>query len=103
MVPDRWLRPRPSPYQMIAAEVIQDGMIQTDDAAWIMCAALKPASSPIGHWSFIAEGQDLSDVSRFAASASPAPTLAVVNNTTSNWIGILLGDVDGSWNPNLPL
>ena len=88
---------------MIAAEVIQDAMIQTDDAAWIMRAALKPARSPIGHWSFIAEGQDLSGMSRFAASASPAPALAVVNNTTSNWIGILLGDVDGSWNPNLPL
>jgi len=64
-----------------------------------MRAALKPEASAISHWGFIAEGQNLSGVSRHAASVDPAPTISVVNSTTSNWIGILLGDVDGSWNP----
>ncbi len=91
--------PAASPYQMIASEVITDGVVRSDDAMLILHAALNPASSPIWHWSFIAEGQDLSAVSRHATFIDPPPSVSVVNGTTSNWMGILLGDVDGSWNP----
>jgi hypothetical protein len=91
--------PAISPYQVLASEVTGDGVVRSDDAILIMRAALEPASSTMSSWAFIAEGQNLSGVSRHAASVDPAPTVSVVNSTTSNWIGILLGDVDGSWNP----
>jgi hypothetical protein len=68
-----------------------------------MRAALKPQASPIFNWTFIAEGQDLSAVSRHATFIDPPQSVSVVNGTISNWIGILLGDVDGSWNPNPPV
>jgi len=97
--PGNLLAPAISPYQVLASEVTGDGVVRSDDAMLIMRAALKPGASPISHWSFIAEGQNLSGVSRHAASVDSALTISVVNSTTSNWIGILLGDVDGSWNP----
>jgi len=97
--PGNLIAPAISPYQVLASEVTGDGVVRSDDALRIMRAALKPEASAISHWAFIAEGQNLSGVSRHAASVDPAPTVSVVNSTTSNWIGILLGDVDGSWNP----
>jgi hypothetical protein len=100
--PGNLVAPAISPYQLLASEVTGDGVVRPDDALRIMRAALKPEASPISHWAFIAEGQNLSGVSRHAASVDPAPAVSVVHSTASDWIGILLGDVDGSWNPNLP-
>jgi VCBS repeat-containing protein len=93
--------PAAVPYQTIASDVTRDGFVRSYDAMLIMHAALKPASSPIWHWSFIAEGQGVSAVSRHTTFTEPPPSVSVVNGTTSNWIGILLGDVDGSWNPGV--
>jgi hypothetical protein len=89
------------PHQAIASDVTRDGVVRSNDALQIMRAALNPQASQISHWTFIVEGQDLSGISRHAASATSAPTVSVVNGTTSNWIGILLGDVDGSWTPGM--
>jgi len=97
--PGNRIAPAISPFQVLASEVTGDGVVRSDDALQIMHAALEPEASPITRWTFIAEGQNLSGVSRHAASVDPVPTVSIVNSTTSNWIGVLLGDVDGSWNP----
>jgi len=97
--PGNRIAPAISPFQVLASEVTGDGVVRSDDALQIMHAALEPEASPITRWTFIAEGQNLSGVSRHAASVDPAPTVSIVNSTTSNWIGVLLGDVDGSWYP----
>jgi len=71
--------PVTSPYQAIASDVTGDGVVQPDDAILIMRAALNPASSPISKWAFVAEGQDLSGISRQATSIDLVPSVSVVS------------------------
>jgi len=85
-----------SPYQLIASDVTQDGAVRADDTASIMRAAMGRSSPHMLHWLLLTEGRASSDASPPAA-AGASVTVEAVNGTISNWIGVLLGDVDGSW------
>lgn len=95
--PGGYSPPVVSPYQLIAADVTHDGVVRPDDARSIIRALLRAQASPISRWSFIPEEDDLSAISRDAAYTREPQTVSIVDGTISNWIGILLGDVDGSW------
>jgi Ca2+-binding RTX toxin-like protein len=86
-----------SRYQLIASDVTQDGLVRADDAVLIMRAAMGRANPQISRWSLLTEALDSSQAPPPAATAGSSIEVEAVNGTISNWIGVLLGDVDGSW------
>ena len=100
------LAPPVSPYQVIAANVIAgDGRITSADALAILKMALGMSTSATPEWLFVEETRDFYDEenARFLLDRTnvdwnrevgiPAPSGRL------NLVGILQGDVDGSWRP----
>jgi VCBS repeat-containing protein len=90
-----------SPYQVQSADLNRDGRVTGDDALVILRDALdvQPTSAGSALWVFFDPAQDLSQASRASVSA-PARIHADADLATDmRLIGLLLGDVDGSWAP----
>jgi hypothetical protein len=90
-----------SAYQLIAADINRDGRVTRDDAQTILAHAHGVGSGAMDMplWRFVAASQDLS-----AATAPNVPTIAPISpyaDVTSQvtLVGVLLGDVNGSWKP----
>lgn len=76
----------------LAADIDRDGQVEVSDAEGILSwAAGLDRPAPDGAWRFILQGADMlpaGDAGGFAVDVGTGPPL--------NWLGYLLGDVDGS-------
>ena len=95
-----------SPYQLIAADVDHDGKVTVGDALAILRAASGASDAMAPAWRFVAETESLwspgsgSLYTREAVAGGPASVEALAaQDTPVNWVGVLIGDVDGSWRP----
>jgi PKD repeat protein len=94
-----------SPYKIIAADVNENHGISTADVLLIRQLILGNRTTfPSGSlWTFVPHNFVFAD----PLSPFPFPTYRYYNNIASdisgeNYIGIRLGDVNGSWNPSVP-
>jgi hypothetical protein len=95
-----------SPYQVIAADVNGDGRVSSADALAILRMAVKSPAAPAPQWHFVREQLDLwneagssSQLTRSQASWDASLGVTVLQETTANLVGVLRGDVNGSWAP----
>ncbi len=97
-----------SPYQLIAADVNQDGKVTSADALAILKMAVKRSDAPAREWLFVNESQDFWDesanngqggltISRTNVTWNKDPQAAITQDTTLNLVAVLKGDVNGSW------
>lgn len=97
-----------SPYQLIAADVNQDGKVTSADALAILKMAVKRSDAPVREWLFVNESQDFWDetanagqggltISRTNVTWNKDLQATVTQDTTVNLIAVLKGDVNGSW------
>jgi hypothetical protein len=95
-----------SPYQFIAADANQDGKITSADALAILKMAVKRSDAPAREWMFVSENQDFWNeaASSFTTTRSSvvwekALEVSSPLTTQQNVVGVLKGDVNGSWTP----
>ena len=94
-----------SPYQFIAADVVgTDGRITSADALAILRMAVKLPTAPAKEWLFVEETRDFWDeatgkftLDRTHASWDHAISANVQSDQAMNLVGVLKGDVNGSW------
>ncbi|MDP1893378.1 MAG: hypothetical protein Q8K87_04470, partial [Hydrogenophaga sp.] len=94
-----------SPYQIIAADANQDGKVNSADALAILRMAVKLPTAIPQEWFFVNESQDLwnedtgaSALTRSAATwESGLGQVDLSESSTINLVGVLKGDVNGSW------
>ena len=87
------------PYQYLAADINQDGKVRANDALSILKMAVGIDTAPDNNWIFVSEEETLSaTMSRKAVDWSVADIDVLHNSDTQlHLIGIVKGDVDGSW------
>ena len=100
-----------SPYQMIAADVNKDGRVNSADALQILKIAVGLSDSIPQEWLFVNEGESFWDESANSGVGAynftnkeilwDSEGLSFVSPDTvnANFVGVLLGDVNGSWSP----
>ena len=92
------LSPPPvSPVQLVAADITRDGRVTIADSAAIARIVQSPSQSPPASWVFADSNLDLSGASRASVPAAQPSVIDVVPGSVSDWMGVLLGDVDGNW------
>ena len=87
-----------SPYQFLAADVNKDGVIRAADALNILKMAVKLDTAPANEWLFVPESVGSESMSRTHViwPDNPIPVALDVDQEL-HLIGIVKGDVDGSW------
>jgi len=89
-----------SPYQLLSADVNQDGRVSAADALSILKMAVGLAGAPEREWLFVNEAEDFNnaDGSVFSRSKIEWETLDELRDSgESNLVAMLAGDVNGSW------
>jgi hypothetical protein len=93
-----------SPYQFMAADVNGDGRVTSGDARAILLMAQGHPDAPAARWLFVDEAHDFTDAARGVFTTTRQSvlwdaTIAVepAQNASRNLVGVLVGDVDGSW------
>jgi hypothetical protein len=97
-----------TPYQLIAADVNQDGKVTSADALAILKMAVKRTDAPVREWLFVDESQDFWDetanggqggltISRSNVAWNKDLQMPLSQDTTLNLVAVLKGDVNGSW------
>ena len=94
-----------SPYQFIAADITGDGRVTSADALAILKIAVKLATAEPRRWVFIAEDYDFWDeesgnfktTRTDVAWDSDGMTFDYPEKSVQNVVGVLMGDVNGSW------
>jgi hypothetical protein len=97
-----------TPYQLIAADVNQDGKVTTADALAILKMAVNRSDALAREWFFVSESQDFWDesanngqgdytVSRTNVTWNKDLQASVTKDTTVNLLAVLKGDVNVSW------
>jgi len=96
--------PMLSPYQVMAADVNRDGKVTSADALAILKMSVKLSDAPTPAWMFVEEKRDFWDeatkaftLTRNAASWDTSINLALPSAASTNLVGVLKGDVNGSW------
>lgn len=86
-----------SPYQFVAADLDGSGHLTRADASLIaeLAASGPAARQPV--WQFIAEGADLGSINRTAVHWPISTQVDLNLSDQLRWVGVLSGDVDGSW------
>ncbi len=86
-----------SPYQFVAADLDGSGHLTRADASLIaeLAASDQVARQPV--WQFIAEGADLGAINRAAVDWPVSTQIDLNLSDELRWVGVLSGDVDGSW------
>jgi len=88
-------------YQLMAADFDSNGSVEESDAALILRAALGEHDGPLPRWQFIPVPGLASNGMQSGLPALPADTAGYAFEaqiqTRIDWVGVLLGDVDGSW------
>jgi hypothetical protein len=91
-----------SPYQLIAADINQDGRVTSADALAILKVAVGLSDALKPSWALVEDSQALwsthSDKSK-VFNASQSYALSYPDQTQANFAAILLGDVNASWKP----
>ena len=87
-----------SPYQYLAADVNHDGQIKAADALNILKMAVKLSTAPEMEWLFVPESVGSESMSRTHVvwPDNPIPVTLDMDQDV-HLIGIVKGDVDGSW------
>ncbi len=87
-----------SPYQYLAADVNHDGQVKAADALNILKMAVKLSTAPEMEWLFVPESVGSESMSRTHVvwPDNPMPVTLDMDQDV-NLIGIVKGDVDGSW------
>ena len=87
------------PYQYLAADINRDGKVRANDAFNILKMALDAPSAPSDEWIFVAESVASKTMSRSHVDWSDINPVIDVDQTSIelDLIGIVKGDVDGSW------
>jgi hypothetical protein len=86
-----------SPYAMMAADFDANGKVELSDVLNILKTYLGKAASVSPQWTFVDAAADLGGMTAKSCLA-PAPSLNLVDASTSvNLVGVLRGDVNGSW------
>jgi len=100
-----------SPYQMIAADVNRDGRVNSADALQILKIAVGLSDSIPQEWLFVNEGESFWDHSANSGEGeynftnknilwdSEGLSFSSSDTVNANFVGALLGDVNGSWSP----
>ena len=92
-----------SPYQFMAADVIgTDGQVTSADALAILKMAVKLPAAPTKEWMFVEESRDFwnETTSTFTLNRKAAAwdhSISVKAPGEANLVGVLKGDVNGSW------
>ena len=91
-----------SPYQLIAADMNQDGRVTSADALAILKVAVGLSEALEPSWQLVEDSQTLwtthNDKSK-VFDASQAYALTYPDQTQANFAAVLLGDVNASWKP----
>ena len=88
-----------SPYQFLAADVNKDGLVKSADALNILKMAVGLPSAPANEWLFVPESVGSESMTRTHVEW-PDNSLSVtldMEDQELHLIGIVKGDVDGSW------
>jgi len=95
-----------SPYQILAADVNRDGRVTSDDASLILKAATGADDAPVLQWRFVDESESLWQSAlgsvytrQSVPKIDPAASARAGQPAAINLVGVLTGDVDGSWTP----
>jgi hypothetical protein len=94
-----------SPYQFMAADVIgTDGRVNSADALAILKMVVKLPTAPAKEWMFVEESRDFWNettgqftLSRNSAGWDHSISTNLQANGAVNLVGVLKGDVNGSW------
>jgi hypothetical protein len=97
-----------SPYQFIAADVNQSGTVTSADALGILRMSVGFEGAPPSDWVFLAETIDFwnetanngaggFNVNRRDIDWDPSLPVNVPPGAMANMVGVLMGDVNGSW------
>ena len=93
------------PFQLIAADVDGNGVVDRADAQALLEAVVhRGQEGSRERWLFVPEGANLAEVSRSRVTWNePAEGVADGSGggAPQNWIGVMVGDIDGSWKPDL--
>ena len=91
-------------YQYLAADVNKDGRVSAADALSVLKTAVGLPASIQPEWDFVAETYDFWDEinNQFNISASNIDWASIesheiTNSNMTNYVGVLSGDVNGSW------
>lgn len=88
-----------SPFQTMAADVNGDGRVTSADALAILKMAVHMTNALTPQWMFVDEMRDLSSLSRTNATWDHNIGVTVTSDVSDNLVGVLSGDVNGSWTP----
>ena len=87
-----------SPYQYLAADVNKDGQVKAADALNILKMAVKLSTAPEKEWLFVPESVGSETMSRTHVVWPDNPIPLTLNaDQELDLIGIVKGDVNGSW------
>ena len=88
-----------SPYQFLAADINHDSIIRSTDALNILKMAVKLPGAPASEWIFTTENAaESATMDRSNVDWSHViPTVTLDHDVALDLIGIVKGDVDGSW------
>lgn len=97
---------RVSPYQFMAADVTGDGRVSSADALAILKMAVRAADAPTARWTFLDATDTYWDANASAFTVTrtnvPSPQPIVVDvsqGVRQDLVGLVSGDVNGSWRP----
>ncbi|MEN9774099.1 MAG: hypothetical protein RL322_1169 [Pseudomonadota bacterium] len=88
-----------SPYQLLAADVDGDGRVTREDAAQILALAQGRGTASATQWLALPERTDLSAIGRESVAVPDMETVIEDSNAPHNYVALLRGDIDGSWQP----
>ena len=91
-----------SPYQFIAADIDGDGHISIADAIDALRMVVDAENAPADEWLFVEESRTFWDGSSFTPNIddtdwNPSLTYNPASGVEPNLVGVVKGDVDGSW------
>jgi len=90
------------PWQYLAADVNKDGKVQATDALAILKMAVKMDDAPDPEWLIVPESAGDQGMSRTEVIWPEGPEYLVNQDMEVDFVGIVTGDVDGSWTPSVP-
>jgi hypothetical protein len=86
-----------SPYAMMAADFDVNGKVELSDVLNILKTYLGKTTSVSPQWTFVDASADLGGLTAKACLAPPLSLSLVDAATSVNLVGVLRGDVNGSW------
>jgi hypothetical protein len=86
-----------SALQWIAADVNKSGSVSVIDS-WLILRELIGIDAPhVGEWQLINSNIDMSSLSAQQTSVNGMTNLDLTSDSTVQLVGLIYGDIDGSW------